>query len=108
MKTVATAFYDWLMLDLAELCCETPSDVNHIDSVLVGLSLRLQKLDEEWRDYIEPKYFVVFIFLLSTVWFVVCRKMDFFDVGLRSKVKTDIFSLEFIFNEKGRKVKKKS
>ncbi|XP_066930518.1 uncharacterized protein [Clytia hemisphaerica] len=55
MKTVATAFYDWLMLDLAELCYETPSDVNHIDSVLVGLSLRLQKLDEEWKDYIEPK-----------------------------------------------------
>ena len=38
MKTVATAFYDWLMLDLAELCCETPSDVNHIDSVLLYAS----------------------------------------------------------------------
>jgi len=43
------------MKDFVDVCCSISYDANKVDPVLIGLSYRLNKLDNDWKDYIPKK-----------------------------------------------------
>lgn len=50
------AFYGQYQEDIIELCRHAPVDVNKVDSQMIGLALRIDTLDKDWKDFISPAY----------------------------------------------------